>query len=42
MLALVVALLGLGKNPFMTDFAQMLFLVGLVDCHYPSNLAGLL
>jgi hypothetical protein len=42
LLALVVALLGLGKNPYMLDFAQTLFLVGLVDSHYPRNLASFL
>lgn len=42
MLALLVALLGLGKNPYMVDFAQTLFLVGLVDSHFPFHLASFL
>ena len=40
--ALIVALFGLAKNPFMLDFAQTLFLVGLVNYHYPFNLASFL
>ena len=39
---LVVALIGLGKNPYMLDFAQTLFLMALVDVHYPGNLASFL
>lgn len=42
LLALLVAFLGIGKNPYMIDFAQTLFLIGLVDAHYPSNLASFL
>jgi len=41
-LALTVALSGLFKNPYMIDFAQTLYLVGLVNCHFPSNLASFL
>jgi hypothetical protein len=41
-LALLVALGGLAKNPYMVDFAQTLFLVGLVDCHFPFHLASFL
>jgi hypothetical protein len=41
-LTLFVALLGLAKNPYMLDFAQTLFLIGLVNFHYPSNLATFL
>lgn len=41
-LALACALVGLFKNPFMTDFAQVLFLLGLLDSHYPSHLASFL
>ena len=40
--ALVCAFLGLFKNPLMTDFAQNLFLIGLLDIHYPKNLASFL
>jgi len=39
---LIVALVGLFKNPYMLDFAQTLFLVGLVNCHFPFNLASFL
>ena len=41
-LVLLIAVLGLAKNPFMLDFAQTLFLIGLVNFHYPSNLASFL
>jgi len=40
--ALIAALLGLIKNPFMTDFAQVLFFLGLLDTHYPRHLASFL
>ena len=39
---LLIALIGLGKNPYMLDFAQTLFLMGLVNAHYPGNLASFL
>lgn len=42
LLTLIVALIGLGKNPYMIDFAQTLFLIGLVDCHFPTHLASFL
>lgn len=32
--------MGLFKNPFMTDFAQVLFFLGLLDTHYPKHLAS--
>jgi hypothetical protein len=41
-LALLVAVVGLAKNPYMVDFAQTLFLVGLVNFHYPYHLASFL
>jgi hypothetical protein len=41
-LALLCAVIGLGKNPYMTDFAQSLFLLGLVNVHFPFHLASLL
>jgi hypothetical protein len=41
-LALICALMGLIKNPYMTDFSQILFLLGLLDTHYPSHLASFL
>jgi hypothetical protein len=41
-LGLIVALVGLFKNPYMLDFAQTLYLVGLVNCHFPYNLASFL
>jgi len=37
---LICAIMGLFKNPLMTDFAQNLFLIGLLDIHYPKNLAS--
>ena len=40
--ALFSAFLGLFKNPLMTDFAQTLFFIGLLDIHYPKNLASFL
>lgn len=40
--ALVCALMGLIKNPYMTDFAQILFFLGLLDTHYPLHLASFL
>lgn len=40
--ALIAAILGLIKNPFMTDFAQVLYLLGLLDTHYPNHLASFL
>ena len=42
MLTLLVALVGIAKNPYMVDFAQTLFLVGLVNYHFPYNLASFL
>jgi len=42
MLALLVAMIGLAKNPYMVDFAQTLFLVGLVNFHYPYHMASFL
>jgi hypothetical protein len=39
---MIAALMGLIKQPFMTDFAQILFLLGLLDTHYPSHLASFL
>lgn len=39
---MVVAVVGLAKNPYMVDFAQTLFLVGLVDSHFPFHLASFL
>lgn len=41
-LGLIVAIVGLFKNPYMLDFAQTLFLVGLVNSHFPSNFASFL
>lgn len=41
-LALFCALIGLVKNPFMVDYAQVLFFLGLLDCHYPRQLASFL
>lgn len=35
---LVVALVGLVKNPYMTDFAQLVFVLALNNVHYPLNL----
>ncbi len=41
-ISLISALIGLFKNPFLTDFAQILFLIGLLNTHYPYNLASFL
>jgi hypothetical protein len=40
--SLICAFLGLFKNPLMTDFAQTLFLLGLLTIHYPKNIATFL
>ncbi len=37
-LALVCALIGLVKNPLMTDFGQLLWVLALNNIHYPFNL----
>lgn len=34
--------MGLVKNPYATDFAQLVYLLALVNLHYPANLASLL
>jgi len=39
---LICAIVGLYKNPYMTDFAQVLFLMALVNYHYPFHLASFL
>ena len=38
-LLLAVALIGMVKNPYMTDFAQLIYLLALIGLHYPANLA---
>lgn len=37
-LLLGCALVGMVKNPYMTDFAQLIYLLALVNLHYPNNL----
>lgn len=37
-LALFCALIGLVKNPYMTDFGQLLWILALNNVHYPLNL----
>lgn len=39
---LLCALIGLVKNPYMTDFSQRIYLMAFFNLHYPSNLASLL
>ena len=39
---LACALIGLVKNPYMTDFSQIIYLMALVNLHYPANLASAL
>jgi hypothetical protein len=42
LLLLACALIGMVKNPYMTDFAQLVYLMALVNLHYPKNLASAL
>jgi len=37
-LTLFCAIIGLFKNPYMTDFAQILWILALNNIHYPFNL----
>ena len=37
-LALFCALIGLVKNPYITDFGQLLWILALNNVHYPFNL----
>lgn len=41
-LFLVCALIGLVRNPYLTDFAQMIYVYSLINLHYPINLASFL
>ena len=42
LLALVCALVGLVKNPYITDFGQLIFLLALLNVHYPCHFASFL
>jgi hypothetical protein len=42
MFTLISALIGLIKTPYMTDYAQVLFIVGLSNIHYPLHLRSYL
>lgn len=37
-MALFCSLMGLFKNPYMTDFGQLLWILALNNIHYPLNL----
>lgn len=39
---LLCAVIGLIKTPYMTDYAQVLFIVGLSNIHYPLHLRSYL
>jgi hypothetical protein len=39
---LICALVGIINNPYMVDFAQFVYVMGLVDLHYPRHLASVL
>lgn len=39
---LICALVGLVKNPLMTDFAQLIYLLAFLNIHYPVNLSSML
>jgi hypothetical protein len=40
--ALMCAVIGLVKNPYFTDFAQIVFVVALTNIHYPIHLRSFL
>lgn len=42
LILLICALIGLVRNPYLTDFCQIIYAYALVNLHYPVNLASFL